>query len=75
MHSIFGRKEYFSSYVFEDTAAKLLEQDPTLKAEFLAWQKANPAEAKNAYTSLNWIYERSDYMEVEYLRYPIGFIN
>ncbi len=75
MHSIFGRKEYFSPYVFEDTAAEILEQNPIIQAEFKAWQKANPAKAKSAYESLNWIYQRSDFMEVEYLRYPIGFIN
>jgi len=75
MHSIFGRKEYFSPYVFEDTAQELLAQNPQLKAEFGAWQKANPREAQNSYASLNWIYQRSNYGEVEYLRYPIGFLN
>jgi hypothetical protein len=75
MHSILGRKEYFSPYVFEETAEQLLANDSELKAEFEAWQKANPAQAKSAYASLNWIYQRSDYFEEEYLRYPIGFIN
>lgn len=75
MHSIFGQKEYFSAYVFEDTAEELLVNDTQLKADFAAWQKANPEQAKNAYASLNWIYQHSDYFEEEYLRYPIGFIN
>jgi hypothetical protein len=75
LHSIFGRKEYFSSYVFEDTAAKLLEENPQLKLDFKSWQLANPKKASNSYESLNFIYQRSDYFEEEYLRYPIGFIN
>jgi hypothetical protein len=74
-HSIFESKEYFSTYVFEETAANLLEENSLLKAEFKAWQIANPEKAKNAYESLNFIYQRSDYFEEEYLSYPIGFIN
>ena len=33
-HSVFQQKEYFSTYVFEDTAMELLENDPDLKEAF-----------------------------------------
>jgi hypothetical protein len=73
-HSVLQRKEYFSDYVFEDTALELLREDPSLKSEFEQWKLDHPKEAQNRYAVLNFVYERSVYFEKEYLRYPIARI-
>ena len=72
--SIYQRKEYFSTYVFEDTAEELLAEDAALRAEFAAWKDAHPEEAKNPYAVLDFIYRRSDYFEDVYQRYPVARI-
>lgn len=73
-NSIFQRKEYFSSYVFEETAARLLKERPDLRQAFAQWQKENPEAAGQAYLSLDFIYQESAYYEPEHLRYPIAKI-
>lgn len=73
-HSVFQQKEYFSTYVFEDTAMELLENDPDLKEAFEAWKEKEPEKAGNPYEVLGFIYSRSSYQEKEFLRYPIARI-
>jgi len=73
--TILQQKEYFSPYVFEETAKELLESDAELKAAFEA-KKANDEQFNtNWYAQLNWIYKRSDHYEKAYLQYPIYRIN
>lgn len=68
---ILQQKEHYSEYVFEDTAAKLLKENPALKAE-LETKKQNDAEfAKNPEAQLEWIYKHSAYYEKAHLQYPI----
>ncbi len=69
--SILQRKEYFSSYVFEDYAQQMLDTDPQLKAEFEYKQKTDKEFAANPYAQLSYLYERSPYAEKGYRRYPI----
>ena len=63
------QKEYFSPYVFEQTAAELLS-DPTLAADF---ERAleDSSLASSPYARLNWLYLRSNYAEGTAGRYPI----
>lgn len=68
--AILQQKEWFSSYVFEDEAAHLLEENPELKAEFEK-QKSNPEFANNPNEQLIWIYRHSDRYEKEHLLYPV----
>jgi len=68
---ILFRNEYFSPYIFEETAEELLQNDPELKKEFQAKRKEDPAFAKNAYQQLRFIYERSPWSEPTYRRYPV----
>ena len=66
------QKEYFSSYVFEDTAVEYLEAHPELK-KALEKKKAEDEEfANSARAQLNFIYENSPYYEPTYRRYPVG---
>ena len=69
---ILQRKEYFSPYVFEDTAIKILESNPNIKAELEARKATDEAFANSAYAQLFFIYERSEWSEKTFNRYPIG---
>ncbi len=71
---ILMQKEYFSSYVFEDLAARYLEEDSRLKAEFQRRKKEDPEFADNARAQLNWIYQRSPHYEATHMLYPVGRI-
>ena len=66
------QKEYFSSYVFEETALNLLEQDPALRDAFQARKEADPDFAQNARAQLDFIYRRSPYYEPTHRRYPVA---
>jgi hypothetical protein len=69
---ILMQKEYFSSYLFEEEALRMLEADPELKAEFEAKKAAEPSFAQNGWRMLYFLYQRSPYFEPTYLRYPVG---
>lgn len=69
--AIFQQKEYFSAYVFEDEAATLLEENPSLKNDFVQWKKSNPEKANNPYQALSFIHRRSAHYEDSHLRYPV----
>ena len=70
--SILGQKEHYSAYVFEDTAAQLLKDNPALK-KMLEEAKANdPALAKSGAAQLQFVYKNSAYYEKTHLRYPVG---
>ncbi|MEM9987311.1 MAG: hypothetical protein AAF804_19635, partial [Bacteroidota bacterium] len=65
------QKEYFSSYVFEETAMELLEADSSLARAFKAKKESDPAFAQNARAQLDFIYKRSPYYEKTHQRYPV----
>lgn len=69
--AILGQKEYFSDYVFEDTAAELLRNDQVLKTAFEFEKISNPDFAKDGQTQLEWIYRHSEYYEGSVNLYPI----
>lgn len=69
--AILGQKEYFSAYVFEDTAAKLLQENPSLKENFEKKKREDSAFAKDGSAQLDWIYRNSKYFEKSFMQYPI----
>src|SRR5690606_1575885 len=69
--AILQQKEYYSAYVFEDTAAKLLKDNPALKAEFDKKKQEDKAFAENAEAQLDWIYYHSAYYEKTHMQYPV----
>ncbi len=72
---ILQRKEYFSSYVFEDYAFQMLQNDTSLRRAFEE-KKVNEKEfANNSYAQLQYLYERSPFFEKTYLRYPVFRVN
>lgn len=68
---ILGQKEGYSSYAFEDHAAELLRQNPTLKEKLDQRRSSDSAFAKNGSAQLNFIYQQSPYYEPDHLRYPV----
>lgn len=72
---ILFRNEYFSPYIFEETAEDLLKNDPLLKKEFRERQKEDPSFAANGYQQLRFIYEHSPWSEPTYMRYPVFRLN
>lgn len=70
-HPIFEQKEYFSDYVFEPIAARMLETHPALKQEFEKKIASEPAFASNPRARLTWLFQRSPYMESDKDLYPV----
>lgn len=69
--SVLQQKEWYSDYVFEDTAARLLDESPELRAEFEAAKQRNEALASSPREQLYWIYLRSPHYEGSVNRYPV----
>ncbi len=71
--AILQQKEWFSAYVFDDVAEKLLEENAALKSEFERKKSEDPEFAKNSFAQLYFIYRNSSNFE-DYKRYPVGRI-
>lgn len=69
--TILQQKEGYSSYVFEDVAKQILEENPTLKQEFETKKQTDKAFADNGGDQLYWVYKHSKYFEKEFMRYPV----
>ncbi len=69
--AILQQKEHFSSYVFEQHALSILEENPQLREALKEAKASDPELAKSTYRQLDFIYQRSEHREPEYLRYPI----
>ncbi len=69
--AILMQKEYFSDYVFDLTAAELLKNNNSLRAEFEKRKKEDPDFSKSARQQLDFIYKRSVYYEKSHQRYPV----
>ena len=69
--SVLMQKEYFSDYLFDATAEKILAENAELKSEFEAMKLKDVKFANSASAQLDFIYKRSNYLEQNYLRYPI----
>ena len=69
--SFLGQKEYFSAYVFEDTAGKLLQENSTLKEHFEKKKAEDLTFSKDGKAQLDYIYRNSKYFEKSLNQYPI----
>ncbi|MFM2189815.1 MAG: hypothetical protein RL491_201, partial [Bacteroidota bacterium] len=68
--SILQQKEWFSAYVFDDMAARILANNLELKARFEAKKLAEPDFAKSSFDQLYFIYKNSEWFE-DLNRYPV----
>ena len=73
--AILVQKEYYSAYVFEDTATKLLKDNKALKTAFELEKTNNPKFAEDGQAQLDWVYKHSDYYEKTHQLYPIFRVN
>ncbi|CCH52613.1 peptidase M14, carboxypeptidase A [Fibrisoma limi BUZ 3] len=69
--SILGQKEHFSAYIFEDTAAELLKNDPALRKKLEERRATDTAFANDANAQLEFVYRHSTYYEKTHNRYPV----
>lgn len=69
--SVLQQKEWYSDYVFEDTAARMLNEDPQLRRAFEEEKARDPEFAKSAEAQLYWLYKESPMFEPTVNRYPI----
>lgn len=69
--TILQQKEGYSAYVFEDVAAHLLAENPSLKKEFEEKLQNDETFAKNPRMQLNFIYKNSPHYEKAHLRLPV----
>lgn len=69
--TILQQKEYFSPYVFEDTAKQLLDSDPKLKAAFETKKETDDSFKNNWYAQLSWLYQHSNHYEKAHMQYPV----
>lgn len=69
---ILSQKEYYSAYIFEDTAAELLRKDKDLKQRFEAKKSDDQQFNDDGEAQLDWIYRNSPYFEKNTFRqYPV----
>lgn len=73
--TILQQKEGYSSYVFEDIAKQILDENPTLKQEFETKKQTDKTFAENGAAQLDWVYKHSKYFEKEFMRYPVFRVN
>lgn len=68
--SAMQQKEWFSDYVYEETAEKILNENPELRIELDNYVKEKKLE-KNHYEQLVWIFKHAPNRELTAFRYPI----
>ncbi len=73
--AVLQQKEWFSDYIFEERAEQLLKEDAKLKADFEKKKSSDPEFAKNHWSQLYFIYQRSPYYEPSHKRYPVVRLN
>ncbi|MBF6608754.1 MAG: M14 family metallopeptidase [Flavobacterium sp.] len=69
--SILQQKEYYSAYVFEDLAKRLLEKDAKLRSDFERKKKSDAKFAESGAAQIDWIYKNSEHYEKSHLQYPV----
>ncbi|MBK9424792.1 MAG: hypothetical protein IPN54_11795 [Bacteroidetes bacterium] len=69
--SILQQKEWFSSYVFDEMAASILEKNPGLKKELETKRAADKDFAENGFAQLYFIYKNSAWFE-DFRVFPIA---
>jgi hypothetical protein len=69
---ILMQKEYFSDYVFENEAVKMLEENKELKQEFESKIATDSVFTKSQWQQLYFLYKKSPHYEQSHQKYPVG---
>jgi len=71
-NSVLEKKENFSPYVFEDTALRMLEEEPELRRLFEQWKAGNPEKLGDQKAVLGFIFAHGRrHAEPEWRCYPV----
>lgn len=71
-NSVLEKKEAFSAYVFEDTALRMLEDEPALKRLFEQWKADHPEKLSDPQAVLGFLFANGKrHAEPEWRRYPV----
>lgn len=70
--AVFEQKEYAEDYVMETEARRMIDRDPSLKAEFDAKVAADTAFAHSPQARLNFFYQKSPYWDNSVMLYPVA---
>ncbi len=69
--TVLEQKEHFSSYVFEDIAEKLLQENPALRDSLNQKMKTDKDFAESPEAQLDFVYKNSPYYEKAHLLLPV----
>ncbi|MEO1617474.1 MAG: M14 family metallopeptidase [Planctomycetota bacterium] len=69
--TVLQQKEHYSSYVFEDLAEKILEEDPKLREKYDAKRESDRAFAESPRNQLEFLYRNSPHYEAAHRTYPV----
>lgn len=69
--TILQQKEWFSSYVFEDTAEQILKDNDSLRTVFEQKKLQEPKFAEDSRAQLDFIFRNSPHYEEAHLLYPV----
>lgn len=70
--TVLQQKEYFSPYVFETTAEKLIANDQALREEFNIKKQSDSEFSGDRRAQLEFLYKRSENYEKSHRRYPVA---
>ncbi len=70
-NQMFQRTEYIESYAMIPLIQQMLAKDPTLKTAFELKKKADEKFASDPRAQMSWFYERSEFYDNAYLKYPV----
>jgi hypothetical protein len=73
-NAIFEQKEYVESYVIEEYARSMLEEDAELKKEFEERMASDPEFAESPRQIRDWFYRRTPFWDDRIGLYPVGLI-
>ncbi|MFZ6774792.1 M14 family zinc carboxypeptidase [Undibacterium sp. SXout7W] len=72
-NSVLEKKEAYSDYVFEDTAAEILQSEELTRLAFERWKLEHPALLNNQEAVLDFIFTHCQrFREPEWRRYPVA---
>jgi hypothetical protein len=73
-NAIFEQKEYVESYVIEEYARAMLQQDEDLKKEFEEKMATDEKFASSPRLIRRWFYQRTPFWDDRIGRYPVGLV-
>ncbi|MDF1841806.1 MAG: M14 family zinc carboxypeptidase [Rubripirellula sp.] len=69
--TVLQRKEYFSPYIFEETAEKMLTTNKQIRQELEHRKQEDASFATDRRAQLMFLYQRSKHNEASFMRYPV----